>query len=79
MNAAARGEIALADLIARLGPEADIARELAYRLYVLCDRKNRAEEALWYNGLVQSWAEAVRLAAATPGVPSVQGELFGEG
>ncbi|HSV91852.1 MAG TPA: hypothetical protein VLH81_02200, partial [Desulfobacterales bacterium] len=75
--AADRGEGALAALIAKLGAEADAARELAYRLYVLADRKKRAEEAGWYNGLVQSWPEAVRLAAAAPAERPVQGELFG--
>ncbi len=76
--AADQGEEALANLIARLGPEADMARELAYRLYVLCDRKKRNTEALWYNGLVQSWNEAVRLAAAGPATAPVQSQLFGE-
>jgi len=74
--AANRGETALADLIAKLGAEADTARELAYRLYVLSERKKRAEEAGWYNGLVQSWTEAVRLAAAAPAQRPVQGQLF---
>jgi putative DNA methylase len=77
--AADRGEAALAELITKLGPEADIARELAYRLYVLCDRKKRATEAGWYNGLVQSWPEAVRLASERPAADPVQGQLFGEG
>lgn len=77
--AADRGESELAQLIGKLGPEADTARELAYRLYVLCDRKKRATEAGWYNGLVQSWPEAVRLASERPTARSVQGQLFGEG
>jgi len=78
VQAAGRGEEALAALIAKLGPEADVARELAYRLYVLCDRKKWSEEALTYNGLVQSWHEAVRLTAVA-GPQPVQGQLFGEG
>ncbi|MCC7134740.1 MAG: DUF1156 domain-containing protein [Gemmatimonadales bacterium] len=56
------GEGAAAGLVAKLGVKAEIARELAYRLYTLCERKKRAAEALPYNGLVQSWAEIVRLA-----------------
>jgi putative DNA methylase len=75
--AADRGENALSDLIVKLGPEAEIARELAYRLYVLSERKKRTEEALWYNGLVQSWTEAVRIAAEAPAERSEQGVLFG--
>jgi putative DNA methylase len=78
VQASSRGEDALAALIAKLGPEADVARELAYRLFVLCDRKKWAEEALWYNGLMQSWREAVRLTAEV-GPKPVQGQLFGEG
>ena len=44
-------ESAAADLVAELGAKAEIARELAYRLYTLCERKKRAAEALAYNGL----------------------------
>ncbi len=56
------GERAAGALVTKLGAKADIARELAYRLYTLCERKKRAADALTYNGLVQSWPEIVRLA-----------------
>lgn len=59
-----RGEGAAADLASRLGGIGDAARDLAYRLYVLCERRKRAQEALAYNGLVQSWPEIQRLASA---------------
>ena len=64
----AGGEASAAELLYRLGPKAEVARELAYRLYNICERKKRAAEALSYNGLVQSWPEIVRLAqkAASP-------------
>ena len=58
----AGGEQAAAALLARLGGRADVARELCYRLYTLCERKKRAAEALSYNALVQSWPEIARLA-----------------
>jgi putative DNA methylase len=58
----ASGESAAAELVAKLGGEAEIARELAYRLYTVCERKKRAQEALSYNALVQSWPEITRLA-----------------
>lgn len=70
----AGGEIAAAVLVAKLGSHAETARELAYRLYTLCERKKRAPEALSYNGLVQSWPEIVRLAGQKP--QQVQHELF---
>jgi putative DNA methylase len=65
------GESAAADLVAKLGVRAEVARELSYRLYTLCERKKRAAEALSYNALVQSWPEIVRLA----GTPSTRVEL----
>jgi putative DNA methylase len=56
------GESAAAELLPRLGVKAEVARELAYRLYTVCERRKRAAEALSYNALVQSWPEIVRLA-----------------
>jgi adenine-specific DNA methylase/very-short-patch-repair endonuclease len=58
----AGGEGAAAELVAKLGSKAEVAKELAYRLYTICERKKRAQEALSYNALVQSWPEIVRLA-----------------
>ena len=60
------GESAAAALVAKLGSQAETARELCYRLYTLCERKKRAAEAMAYNGLVQSWPEITRLAQAAP-------------
>lgn len=56
------GEAAAAELVAKLRSKAELARELCYRLYTLCERKKRAAEALSYNGLVQSFPELERLA-----------------
>lgn len=72
------GEGAAAGLVAKLGAKAEIARELAYRLYTLCERKKRAAEALAYNGLVQSWPEIVRLAREGGQTRAEQRGLFGE-
>ena len=70
------GESAAAGLVAKLGSHAETARELAYRLYTLCERKKRAQEALSYNGLVQSWPEITRLARAGSPPRGAQGTLF---
>jgi putative DNA methylase len=75
---ASGGEGAAAELVAKLGAKAEIARELAYRLYALCERKKRATEALAYNGLVQSWPEIARLALEGAKPKVEQGALFGE-
>jgi len=72
------GESAAAILVGKLGTKTEIARELAYRLYALCERKKRAPEALAYNGLVQSWPEIGRLARDTAGVQE-QPQLFDRG
>ena len=68
------GDSGAAELVHQLGGLAETARELAYRLYTICERKNRAEEARSYNGLVQSWPEIARLARER--APVEQGELF---
>ena len=71
------GEGATAKLVANLGSHAEIARELCYRLYALCERKKRTNEAMSYNGLVQSWPEIIRLSRETSSVPkSVDHDLF---
>jgi len=67
----ARGEDAAAGILAQLtGAEAESARDLAYRLYTLCERKGWAQEAIAYNGLVVTWPELQRrahdLAASAP-------------
>ena len=76
----AGGENAAAELAAKLGAKAEVARELCYRLYTLCERKKRAAEALSYNGLVRSWPEIMRLAqAANAAEPqTTQALLFSE-
>jgi putative DNA methylase len=65
VRALEKGETAAAELVGKLGGKAETARELAYRLYTISERKKRAQEALSYNGLVQSWPELIRLATET--------------
>jgi len=73
---ASGGEGAAAELIVKLGVRAEVARELAYRLYTLCERKKRPADALAYNGLIQSWPEITRLAQDAGKPTAVQGGLF---
>jgi putative DNA methylase len=72
----AGGESSAAQLVAKLGATADAARELCYRLFTICERKKRAQEALAYNSLVQSWPEILRLAQTKSFGTAVSGELF---
>jgi putative DNA methylase len=74
----AGGEGAAAALVAKLGSKAEIARDLAYRLYMICERKKRAAEALSYNGLVQSLPEISRLAREEGKSQKGQIDLFDE-
>jgi len=58
----ADGETASAAVVAKVPSRyLEPARELAYRLYVLAERKGWTAEALSYNSLIQSWPEISRL------------------
>ena len=69
-----QGESAAGELLAKLGSDAESARDLAYRLYRICDQKNRSQEALAYNALVRSWGEISGLASRL--VPERQATMF---
>jgi len=72
------GEGAAAALLAQLGPVGERARDLAYRLYTLCERRGWAEEARAYNGLVIAWPALENLAGGAGAPPEVatQAGLF---
>ena len=72
----AGGEVAAAKLVFKLGVKAEAVRTLAYRLFAMCVDKSRAQEALAYNGLVQSWPEIARLATEAGEAQPQQTELF---
>jgi putative DNA methylase len=74
------GETAAADLLRKVGGMGEVARDLAYRLYNLCERKKWASEALAYNGLVIAWPEITKLARSAPvSTTETQTEMFGGG
>ena len=71
------GESTAAALVHKLGGMAETARDLAYRLYNICERKKWADEALAYNGLVIAWPELTKLALAERSkAPATQSEMF---
>ena len=51
-----RGEAGAGELIATVASKADAARQLAYRLYTLCERAGWADDARAYNEIITSWA-----------------------
>lgn len=56
-----QGEEGAARLAKQLGYQADMTRDLAYRLYQICERNKWAEEARAYNGLIESWREIIKI------------------
>jgi putative DNA methylase len=64
------GEAAAAGLFTKVGGLAEVARDLAYRLYTTSERKGWTQEALAYNSLVVAWPEIKRLAARPVTKPS---------
>ena len=72
------GDTAAADIMAHIGADAETARDLAYRLYRICDLRNRPQEALGYNALVRSWGEISGLATQARQAPTEPNMFDGE-
>ena len=70
-----RGELGAAQLYKKLGATADIARELAYRLFTICEKKGWAQEAQAYNSLVLSWNQIVAVSYNIKDPKSTQQKL----
>jgi putative DNA methylase len=61
-----KGDSGAGDILRQASAQGEVARDLAYRLYTVCERKGWAQEALAYNSLVTSWSEISRLAHREP-------------
>ena len=70
------GESASGALLAALGGKAEAVRQLAYRLYTLCERLGQAEDARAYNELITSWTGIESAASKVPKPIDPQGKLF---
>jgi len=68
------GEAGAAALLRQVGALGDAARDLAYRLYGICERKKWAKEAFAFNSLVVAWPTLAELAQRA--APPRQGELI---
>lgn len=71
-----KGDAPTAALMKKLGSKADVARDLAYKLFTVCENKKWSKEAQAYNALVMGWPELVRLARVMPTKGPTQGELL---
>jgi putative DNA methylase len=60
------GESGAGKVLAAIGGKAEATRQLAYRLYTLCERAGWAEDARAYNEIVTSWNAIESAAAAAP-------------
>lgn len=58
-----QGETSAGSLLARMHERSEAMRQLAYRLYPLCERKSWAEDARAYNELIIAWPEILAASA----------------
>lgn len=80
-QAMAKGGVeACAKIVAKMfGSNGERAKDLAYRLYTIAERKNWANEAYAYNALVVSWPDIQARAAALKEIEPKQLDLFSTG
>jgi putative DNA methylase len=69
------GEASAGDLLARLGGLGDTARDLAYRMYHVAERKGWTDEARAYNALVVAWTDLSRGAESARAAQPAQASL----
>jgi putative DNA methylase len=68
------GESGSGKVLSTISGKAEATRQLAYRLYTLCERAGWAEDARAYNEIVTSWSAIESAAAAAP--KARQNDLF---
>ena len=59
-----KGDVGAGKVLKAFAGKAEAARQLAYRLYTLCERKGWAEDARAYNEVVTGWSGIERAAGA---------------
>ena len=70
------GEQVAAALLKKLGAMAEVARDLSYRLYTVCERRKWSQDAIGYNALVLSWPDLKRQADEQKDLGPSQRELI---
>ncbi len=61
------GESGAGAVLAAVQAKAEATRQLAYRLYTLCERAGWAEDARAYNEIITSWSAIEAAATRVPG------------
>jgi putative DNA methylase len=69
------GEMPAAAMLARLGDKAEAAKELAYRLYGICEKKKRSTEGQLYNDLISVWPDLLNQSKQVPAPTARAGEF----
>jgi putative DNA methylase len=69
------GDAGAGQILGAVKDKAEAIRQLAYRLYTMCERRGWAEDARAYNELITSWSPIELVANA---VPEAQIEMYGE-
>jgi putative DNA methylase len=64
-----KGDAVTAALLHQLGAKADVARDLAYKLFTVCEKNKWSAEAQGYNALVLGWPDLTKLAQERPATP----------
>ncbi len=72
-----RGESGAGEVLGAIKSKSEAIRQLAYRMYTLCERRGFAEDARAYNELVTSWSGIEAVAGQVP-EQDEQLKLFGE-
>lgn len=72
-----RGESGAGEVLGSIKSKSEAIRQLAYRMYTLCERRGFAEDARAYNELVTSWSGIEAVAGQVP-EQDEQLKLFGE-
>jgi len=74
------GDTEAGTLLSMIKNQGEAVRQLAYRLYTLCERKGWAEDARAYNELITSWSGIEAASGEIPEATAlpIQTELFGE-
>ena len=71
-----KGDEATAVLLRKLGAKADVARDLAYKLFTISEKRKRSAEAQGYNALVLGWPELAQLVQGIPAEQTVTQSRF---
>ena len=71
-----QGDAGAAAILDHVGAYGEVARDLAYRLYTICERKKWADEALAYNSLVVEWSDISGAAERLGRTTAEQARLF---